>query len=392
MFIEDLIILLATRAKMNPFDTNLVNSFQDQIYNGRGFTEKQAQLAIKICLRHVEKANQILGQDIRSSIENPVFKLARRTISSDKKISVVKHDTFVKALKAEFPYNDEIVNKIRQHRSKLNFAQWDKDEKSWFFSLDEKSIDFLSEFIDKFEFTIDDELREYLFQIKNIKDNFEKYIPIVKFEKESIFFDNVPENVPQPQTSDILESLFLARTAGIQVWDETINQLLATKDIAPAVKKFLDSQPGDIFEHVLENSSIYEIKDIVKYLTPSLFVIPGGTELEKLETAMDLLKNCGISNQEISVLFRLPNETGENFNKFVKNNQLNNPISENTKVVFISSKVPKTILEPEMKFNSVINFSFYSVHHTIRDFIKNHHNVVQITEKKQQRSFNFAIM
>lgn len=239
MFIEDLIILLATRAKMNPFDTNLVNSFQDQIYNGRGFTEKQAQLAIKICLRHIEKANQILGQDIRSSVENPVFKLAKRTISSSKRVSVVKHETFTKVLKAEFPFNDEIVNKIRQARSKLNFAQWDKDEKSWFFSLDEKSIEFLSEFIDKFEFSVDDELRDYLSQAKNIKDNFEKYIPIVKLENNSVFFDNVLENVPQPQTSNVLEALFLARQVGIQVWDEKINQLLTETEIPQTVKRFL---------------------------------------------------------------------------------------------------------------------------------------------------------
>lgn len=392
MFIEDLIILLATRAKMNPFDTKLVDSFQDQIYLGRGFTEKQAQLAVKICLRHIEKANQILGRDIRSSVENPVFKLARRTITSDKRISVVSHNMFVKALKAEFPYNEEIVNKIRQQRSKLNFAQWDKEEKSWFFSLDEKSIEFLSEFIEKFNFAVDDELHDYLVQTKIIKDNFEKYIPIVRVENNSIFFDNVPACVPQPKNNDVLESLFLARTAGIQVWDEKIDQRLTALDVTDAVKKFLDSQPGQIFEHVLENSSIYDIKEIIKHLTPSLFVIPGGTELEKLEMALDLLKVCGFDHQEISVLFRLPNETGENFNKFVKNSQLNNPVSENTKIVFISSKVPKTILEPEIKFNSVVNFSFYSVHHTIRDFVKNHHNVIQITEKKQQRSFNFALL
>ena len=42
--------------------------------------------------------------------------------------------------------------------------------------------------------------------------------------------------------------------------------------------------------------------------------------------SVNFLKNIGIENEEISVLFRLPKETGEKFNSFVKLNKLNNPI------------------------------------------------------------------
>ena len=55
MHIEDLIILLSLRAKMNPYDDKLVMSFHDQISRGSGFTEKQATLALKILTRQSAK-------------------------------------------------------------------------------------------------------------------------------------------------------------------------------------------------------------------------------------------------------------------------------------------------------------------------------------------------
>ena len=75
------------------------------------------------------------------------------------------------------------------------------------------------------------------------------------------------------------------------------------------------------------------------------------SEIEKLEKSLDFLKANEITNEEISVLFRLPTETGEKFNNFVREEKLNSSISEKTKAVFISSKVPKTILDKKIKFN-----------------------------------------
>jgi DNA helicase HerA-like ATPase len=114
--------------------------------------------------------------------------------------------------------------------------------------------------------------------------------------------------------------------------------------------------------------------------------------MEKIAKSYEFLKSLDITADEMSVMFRLPKETGEKFNKFVKDEQLNNPITEKTRVVFISGKVPKTVIESNIKFNCVVNFSLHSVHYTIREFVKNHHNVIHILDKKPQRNFNFAIL
>jgi hypothetical protein len=177
---------------------------------------------------------------------------------------------------------------------------------------------------------------------------------------------------------------------GIFTWDEAVEDSEEWKSADPLIKKFLETDPKGEFSINLEKTTISSITDIVKYLSPVLFVIPGGTELEKMEQSLDFLKTLGLSNEQVSVLFRLPTETGGKFNNFIRENNLNSPITENTKAVFISSKVPKTLIEKKIKFNSVVNFNFYNIHYSIKNLLKWHHNVIHMMEKKQQRTFNFG--
>ena len=53
------------------------------------------------------------------------------------------------------------------------------------------------------------------------------------------------------------------------------------------------------------------------------------------------------------MLFRLPKVTGDDFNNFIRNININNPVTKDTKAVFISSKIPKTLLDPKKEFIAV---------------------------------------
>jgi hypothetical protein len=392
MNIEDLIILLATRCQLNQFDSRIVESFYNQIFQGNGFTEKQSSLALKILERQSSKLSEILGTDISKYIANPVFRLKKRSINLGKKITVLEHAEFGKAIKVEFPYNETLVEKIRKERINLPYAAWDRDERAWIFSLNERSIQLLVPFVTNEGFVPDDEFAGYIEQIKIIQENLEKYVPMVKFCENTIKFVNVGENVPQPDSNDVLRSLFLARKIGIHTWDDNISSYLKDNNINETVINFLNENPGTTFSINLENFKFSDLSDIVTHLGPSVFIVPGGSELEKTKASIEFLNSIGINNHEISVLFRLPKETGEKFNNFVKELKLNNPLTKKTRVVFISSKVPKTIIDSNIKFNCVVNFNFYSVHYTIREFVKNHQNVIHVLEKKSQRNLNFAFL
>ena len=392
MYIEDLIFTTDMRVSMNPYDSKIISSFSDQLSRGSGLTEKQRELALKILKRQSNKLSLLLGSNIDPFLTNPQFKFGVRVINSVKRLTITKGSDFYKVIKAEFPFSDEITKGFRENKHKFKVCNWNPDEKAWIFSLEESTIEFLSDVAAKYEFTVDEEFRKYCEQIKFVKENIEDSIPMVKLTDGIPKIVNVPNSLPQPNTNDNLESLFYARKVGVKVWDDEFNQIFEDNQSLKLIKNFLNSDPASKFDIYLDDTTIFEIINIVKYLSPCLFIIPGGNETEKIQLCLDALKTIGINEEATSVLFRLPKETGENFNNFVKNQKLNNPITDKIKAVFISSKVPKTIIEPEIHFNSVVNFNFYNVHYTIREFVKNHHNVLQIFDTKPQRIMNFGNM
>ena len=348
MYIEDLITALVMnfRVSINPFDSNLIYSFHEQIARGSGFTEKQATVAVKILKRHVTKLKTLGFTDISQYLENPTYKLPLRTIMSYKRMSIIPHDVYGRVVKMEFPFNEALLARIRNEKMSLNYANWDPEEKSWIFSLDEQ------------------------------------YVPMLSYDGKNLKFSNISPKIPQPTNSNILENLFNARKLGIFTWDENIQETDEWKNADSATKQFLQIAPDEEFSINLENTTIFSLKEIVQYMSPVLFVIPGGTEFEKLEMSHEFLKTLNINNEEISVLFRLPKDTGEKFNNFVKEQKLNSPISEKTKAVFISNKVPKPIIESGIHFNAIVSFNFFNIHYSIRNLLKWHSNVIQMTEKK----------
>jgi hypothetical protein len=239
-------------------------------------------------------------------------------------------------------------------------------------------------------FVVDEEFENYKNQIAEIKNNLEQYVPMVKISGEIVEFLNVYHKIPQPTNSNIIENLFNARRYGVFTWDEEIENSTEWKNTNQVVKDFLQSDPGQEFSVNLEKNTISNIQEIVKYLNPVLFIIPGGTELEKLQLSLEFLNSIGISKDEISVLFRLPTETGGIFNNYIREQELNSPVTEKTKAVFISSKVPKTILEKQLKFNCVVSFNFYNIHYSIRNLLKWHHNVINVSDKKVTKELNFG--
>jgi hypothetical protein len=130
---------------------------------------------------------------------------------------------------------------------------------------------------------------------------------------------------------------------------------------------------------------------MARFMGPMLFIIPGGSEYRKIQQIHTVLSDIGISDKKMSVLFRLSSETGKEFNDFVKNYGLNNPISEETQIVFVSGKLPKPLIESKIRFNSVVNVGFNNAHYTLKEYAKNQQNVVYF-ELEKEKGFNFGHM
>ena len=383
MYIEDLLQPLMYAVKTNRYDSTLVQSFYEQInYKNLGFTEKQSVIMLKISKTYKQQINTHLGKDITPLLDNPQFKFSIRTISLIKNISTNIDE---RVIKIKFPYEEKLVNEIKKVRNEFSRAEWQTDEKLWIFSLEDKVINFLAPWIENYNFIADEEFKNFANQIKAITSNIENYVPMLTHDGKNTKYINVHSSVPELASDDVLTSVFQARRAGITTWDNNIEQALEEYNEAEIVKDFIKSDPANAFSINLEENSILDLKPIVKNLLPCIVTVPGGNELNKTQQALELLKAIGIENHEISVLFRLPNENGADFNKFVKEEKLNSPLSEKTKAVVLSGKLPKPLFESEIRFNCVLNFNFYNIHYTLANFMKNKHNVINVLADKKQK-------
>jgi hypothetical protein len=390
MNIEDLIIeLVYGRILLNSWDESLVHSFHTQIASGGGLTEKQSVHAVRIVRKHEPALSSFLNKNISEYVQNPKFRLPIRRISSEKKLTIVEDQDHGKVIKAVFPYNEKTVDDIRKNRDTVGQAIWNKEQKCWFFSINEQSIQFLTN-LDTFE--MDETFQKYVDQINIIHSSIEKYVPMLIIEDLKPKLKNCDKNMPDLTSNDIVSAIFEARKKGVYTWDETISNLVESDQIDPLTRSFLKSDPGEKFGI---NSEIYKISDlapIVSHLFPLMVVIPGSNELDTMTLSHEFFKELGITNKEMSVLFRLPSNTHENFNNFVKINELNSPINESTKVIFVSGKIPKPIFKSGIKFHSVLNLGYNSVHYTLRDFIKNHENTIVYCKEKEIRNMKFEFL
>jgi hypothetical protein len=379
MYIEELIDNLAHFSiDKNSYDSQVIHSFRDQFFTQVGLTEKQSALAIKLINKHKTQIESLIGKDIQIYIDNPKFKFKIRIPTTIRTIKIINDRLFnSKVIEVRFPYDEKILTEIRKQPA-TSMKRWDKELGSWIFEISEENINFLVNLFKDLNFEYDDEYRSYVNQVNTVISNVEQYAPILT---KDLKIKNPPRHLPEITATDTVSAIFQARKFGITLWDDDVNQYIENA-LNPIIKNFLCNDITTEFNLCIDNTGIECLELIIKKLAPTLIIVPGGSELEKTELAYSLLRGMALPEKNISVLFRLSNETGKNFNEFVKNRQLNNPISEETSVVIVSNKLPKTIKKSGIKFNSVVNMGYNSAHYTLREFVKNHQNLVTLTKSK----------
>jgi len=392
MNIEDLITILhhGNSAPLNNWDRNLLSSITLQLYEKNSITEKQGMACLKIVKRHQTYLEQKIGRSLSNDLQNPKWKTPFRVISNQKIIKIQDDSIYSRVLKIEFPYHEEIVSNFRKHRDVGTQVYWDKEKSGWFCPLQEETLALAHEISEKYDFEIEDDVRILFDQVKKIQANLEKHVPLLSYENNDLKFVNLPENCPVLESKNVISALFEARKKGIFTWDENINQYLTSDEQLTITHQFLSNPCEKDFHINSEKIDIFEIRHIVLNLLPAIFIVPGGSELEKLSMAYDFLSEIGIESRDISVMFRLPTETDKDFNDFVKNNNLNSPLSDETKIVFLCSKLPKPVLKYKKKFNLAVHLGHSNVHYTVRNFAKNHENMIYYSEKKDQRTLDFG--
>lgn len=398
MYIEDIIDKLVgfsawaiknPPVSFTPYDSKLLFSFCEQLNRGNGLTEKQALTVERILGNYAGQISTYLTTDIRPFLETPQYKLGKRVINPSKSVKLVEREDHSWYIQVMFPYDEVLVDHIKAYRkayvsSRMNYSPWNFDtsiswnpsERSWNFSLYEEHVDWVYNNLKNSNFEFDEKFVNFARDIKQIKENMDQYVPMVTFEGDHFNFVNVHKNIPQPTSTDVLQVLFDAKKYGISTWDDAIETALNDKSINHFTRKVLRENTGTPLPKNGESITGTDLVDTIHYMDKVLITIPGGSELHTLTEVHTYLLNSGYTSDQMSVLFRLDSSSGTMCNEYVRSHNLNNPISDDIKIFFISGKVPKPLISSGVAFDVILNLGSNSAHYTQKNLVKNHHCVI----------------
>lgn len=388
--LEDLIGRLANAGKYmfsTPMsvwqgDQKMVDSFGRVYETNKGFTQKQRDLILKICKKYIKQLVVDLGNDAQVAVDRQIFSQALiAPVTHTKKVYIDG-----KLIKVIFPYSDSIITKIREFKKDTynSVAQWDGDIKAWQFDLQENAVHWIQNNLIDQSWEVDPKFSQYYSDLEQILDNIEEHAPRLIDEGTGYKFVNTHRSVPQPETDDVINALITANTYGIQIWSENVENRLKNSQISPILEQIIRNNESKRLEFDSSEYSINHFRDVVKYFTPTLIIIPGGTEFFTLKQWGYWLKSQNIDSKDISVLFRLPTDSGSMVNSLIKDLEFNNPIGDHTRIVFVSQKIPKPLIKSGLKFRLAINLgNILGVHYSVKIYLESVPNIVNYYTKSE---------
>lgn len=392
MYIEDLIQLATSTGQflfsqssilVTGNDYKILESISNQIfYNNNHLTEKQATLVVKLLKKNRDVLRPSVP-NIDQVLENPQWKYPFRIIPSVKRISISSssENSLDKQILVEFPYDDGIVTSFRRRNSEvhdLHKGQWDSNLKKWSFNLTEPNILWLGDALLSTGFATDDTFISYYQELVQTREQIETFVPMLTLKDGAFEIVNSHSKVPQPETDNLAKAVLHARDYGIGVWDDSIEHLIDS-ELNPVLKAVVKNE-NTWFNS--ETISIEYFKDLFLFGGPVLIVVPGGSELEHLSKWTEFALSLGFTTDQVSVMFRLPNEKAD-FNAYVKEMELNSPVTDDTQVVFVSTKITKPLVKSGIKFRTAINLGYYNyMHFTMNTMVENTQNLVYYSMKE----------
>jgi hypothetical protein len=367
-------------------DGTILSSLAEQIaFNANQLTEKQGHLALRVLNKHRSELRLTVPL-IDSILDQPKWKHPFRVISQQKRILIIKtpvEGNTGNVIALEFPYNETLVELLRKRNSEvhqLHKGTWDGNVKKWIFNITETTIEWIGTTFLAQEFHASEEFIELYRSVSEVFLDMEHHLPMLVHTSTGFELKNCHKKIPQPKTTNLVEALFWAREYGVTTWDDTIDSKIKT-EINPVTRTILSLASS---KHPWVDSSMYPVDsftDLLTYGGPALVVVPGGSELTMVKNWMEFAYRLGIETKDMSVMFRLPNEQSD-FNQFVKDNELNGPITDTTRIVFVSTKITKPLIKSGVKFNTVINLGYYNyMHFTMSTVVDNARNLVYYSTK-----------
>ena len=390
LYVEDLICRLASdgtylfslEIPVWSGDRSVIQSLAAAHTQGRAYTQKQRDLVMRLVKKYQSALVAEFGKLATDAIDLTSFRFPVAEAKSSTKYIKIEN----KKILVSFPYSEKLVENIKKFKAstKVKLAEWDVDKKVWVFDLEESNVLWVANNLMTPEFTVDDNFLEIFEEISQVLENIGDHVPILVNTEAGFKFANGHKTLPDIDADNVIEAVLLAKHYGISIWDEKVSNLLKNEEISPVLDKFINETGSENLNFDSSTTNIDQFKDLFKFNVPAMIVIPAGYELKYLKNWYFWLKSQNFQEKDISVMFRLENTVGRDFNDYVRTFELNTPLHENTKIVFISQKLPKPIIKSGIDFKFVLNLGNISgVHYSITSYLQNESCMIKYTDTKQ---------
>jgi hypothetical protein len=371
-YVEEFIELF-NRIRLGRFDVQLASSLAIQCMSNVSLTQKQSFVAIRLLKKYRSQIINLGYTNLDEMIENPKFRNPLRIIDHTKRVEINKEKN---SFSISFPFDQEMVNKIREQSNKssgLIKSLWDAEEKKWLIDINEESLKFIRDVLLLKDFQIQDEIKNFLNDMAIIEDQFYDHIPCLIKNEEKYVIKNLQETM---KFDSIKDAVIACIKMSVNVYHE---------DIENDIQELKKENP---FFSVIDNShkrTFYANKNKFNFLSLLSFIktldlqvaifVNDDHNVNELDDLYSSLINSDISNEEIAIYYRKPNDIKDfiDYNKRIKELKLNKQ-SEDKKVKWsiLSTKFPKSLIKNNKQPDVCILLDRYvSTHHTVLNSIKN---------------------
>lgn len=376
--VEDLILHITTlvdNTLVHPRDKSVIYSISAQLKKPLALTEKQGDLVIKILKNNYDVYKSIPNFDLL--VNHPIFKYPFRQLDFSKTISLTEHDKSTYIV-VKHPFDKRITRAMNL----LNGYTTVNNTK--LFHLNEMNIFNIVTALKDFNFVLDPIIEKWYEELKEIHDNYEQYLPLLDVEDEQLVIKNSYPNLVdywnKNKKNHFVSDCILAKSLGLEV-SNTIKNRVKISNLSPACKDIIMSPDGHF--SMSENKDWGNLLDSIQQW-PIIVMISTENNLNKVMNFWHKeLNGIGMSNKDISVLFR--SNKNREFNQYIKDNNLNNVVSDNTKVVILKNKIPKILYRINFYPRLIICDSMYYNHPSTEKLSMSHPFVFYYTNQDLKR-------
>ena len=359
--IESYLELLTGLAGNNTFtmqssDRTILNSIARQVHKGVGLTDRQYEVVKEKLLSY---ADQFIALEypIHDAVKNTRIPIRQIDRARWIRTAIIKDQLYIGV---RFTFNKRLISALEALYNIEEKGLYDKVEKIHYFIFNEINLHKVISELKEKSFEIDSELQERYNLLEMMHNNKNNYIPgIYGFKLQNLHtkaIDYMISSIGEPDIDNLAIYKDRDQLFGIKHFDTDDLNVSINKLTTLSQKIVKRTNP-----HILVNSSEYTFDRLAESMLelnryPLLIVLNDDTDFSSLQTVHYSFRNI-FSNDDFCTLYRKENDVAENieFNQYIKDNNLNNPLAINSKIVYTSiNKMSKTLLKSNWRPQAAI--------------------------------------